>query len=97
MFRHAGGDCDNCDGTYCDSLGIDDIPEDNDTLRLCKGCTGERNSCAGCEDADPNDRHMNDEDSLSDKANRVNDNAERANDEKSSGAGLADSDGIYQR
>ncbi len=52
------------DGEYCDEDdnaedpdgGIDiDAIDFSDTLNMCKDCSGERNSCAGCEDADPDD------------------------------------------
>ena len=90
-----GGECEDCDGAYCESLGIDDIPGNNDTLWLCKGCDGVRDSCAGCEDADPNDRYMNDGDSASDIADDI------ARDQKSKGGvggvDLASDDDIYRR
>ncbi len=82
----------NC--TECaDGLGIEDGDmDDDDTLRMCKDCDVERDSCAGCKDADPNDRYMNDGDIADAVAKDANTNAERAG-----GVGLADSDGIYQR
>lgn len=90
------GDCDDCNGAYCDSLGIDDIPEDDDTLRLCKGCDVTRNSCAGCPDADPDDRFMN----YGDVDMQKNNERARSNGKRVGGAGgvgLASDDEIYTR
>ena len=88
------GGCDDCDGAYCDKIDIDDIESNDDTLHLCKGCSGERESCAGCPDADPNDRYMNDADGESDY------NAERDANNRRAGensTGLASDDDILQR
>lgn len=89
-FDTCDGMCDDCalEGS-CDKIDIDDIESDDDTLHLCKGCDATRNSCAGCPDADPNDRYMND----GDVDMRANIERARLN----GGVGLADNDSIYQR
>ncbi len=86
------GGCDG-DGAHCEKIDIDDIESDDDTLRLCKDCPCDRNSCAGCEYADPDDRFMN----YGDVDMQKNNEQARSNGKRAGGAGLADNDGIYQR
>ncbi|KKN75684.1 hypothetical protein LCGC14_0377870 [marine sediment metagenome] len=81
------GGCDECSGEYCESLGINDIESDDNTLKLCKGCSGERDSCADCEDADPNDA-----DNLDTDIRRKSDSKKSDNENR-----ICDDNDIFQR